>query len=947
MLTLNELAQIAAEVESGELTKEKILDGIAQAQKGEDMRKYLYAALFMYTGGGTYDHTELTNRDAEAQHPMSAIEGLLELIYEGRSMTNTKPEIMTKFSGGITKISTFTDLPNNSWVSSTGKNFKSDTINRLGDNFPFELSQTRSYKLSRHDWSGENSSVYKLEGVSAVDSYHAYYSGSKGGYVWVNTSPGEFGLDPIKQLIEDISEEIDELSVSDNDINKRIDSVNDRVDAVSAARTDIFEIPAKWHFDGEEFVSSPFAVPESGFSVRTPSIEISIKGEAAAMCFRVFIGTVENDAFIIDGSFSDDYCIDHFSRKMFYVPPLEGKYAVVYYKAIGDSDNLLDSSNYEQYAYLLDNLKIYSGSVHGGGELLGVRPVNIEPKSTDEKYSFNWGISGKIHKYQTLASPLPLKYAKSVSCTPDMWIGGKVYRFDPVNRTTKLVETLCFGEFYPIWGYECSLDFSKYDDDCFALLTFGKVPQKSEYENEIFDGKSYEIANNATLIGFDMTDYEKKIRVEWVKNMQISHDISGGSPVVQRNINLLKSLRHKTVTGMYPRGTTNFHYIFGVENLAGAFYGGSYQTGTFFYNVSPASYYTALLNPNSNAYKNEDLGSGIYGIVCAPFVSLLHGHSIPQSTFDMRYNKHMKAFTPEKFDFEKQLHTVRRYDILTLGDGHTGHCVAVGDVFDIDGEYGAMRVLESTHPTTGESLFWLHNSLPYYKGNPEEWYQANYSFICRTDPAYDSSLHDKANWVPKYTAPQKVMCNRGYGSVYLTSTPVYISAALDVTSIDVYVNGVLKSSRDISDMEYEERWGYNLIDISDLVNEGEVTVRNDIDNSEETFYVFNPAGYSVTASLEGEWLTVHTNRPEEAKYINVIVAAEPDTYIAEDAASMNYAPEFDENGDMRINTRHVTEEIGTWSLAARPNLLTSVRVVFKTPYDTNTFCVDAAGNVTI
>ena len=76
MLINKDIAQITAEVESGELTKEKLLEGIASAQYGEDMRKYIYAILSFWIGGGTFKHDELENRDKTGQHPIEAISQL-------------------------------------------------------------------------------------------------------------------------------------------------------------------------------------------------------------------------------------------------------------------------------------------------------------------------------------------------------------------------------------------------------------------------------------------------------------------------------------------------------------------------------------------------------------------------------------------------------------------------------------------------------------------------------------------------------------------------------------------------------------------------------------------------------------------------------------------------------------------------------------------------------
>lgn len=112
MLTSMEKADIIAKVESGELTMEMLLDGIASAQQGEDMRKYIYAILLYWVGGGTYRHDELDNRDIANQHPISSITGLEAALKRVFSLSavdaTTVPEYAdfdTFFEEGVHKVS--------------------------------------------------------------------------------------------------------------------------------------------------------------------------------------------------------------------------------------------------------------------------------------------------------------------------------------------------------------------------------------------------------------------------------------------------------------------------------------------------------------------------------------------------------------------------------------------------------------------------------------------------------------------------------------------------------------------------------------------------------------------------------------------------------------------------------------------------------------------------
>lgn len=87
MLTSMEITDIVAKVENGELTKEKLLEGIASAQYGEDMRKYIYAILLYWIGGGTFRHDELENRNKPDQHSIKAISDLEDILARMQSLS--------------------------------------------------------------------------------------------------------------------------------------------------------------------------------------------------------------------------------------------------------------------------------------------------------------------------------------------------------------------------------------------------------------------------------------------------------------------------------------------------------------------------------------------------------------------------------------------------------------------------------------------------------------------------------------------------------------------------------------------------------------------------------------------------------------------------------------------------------------------------------------------
>lgn len=708
----------------------------------------------------------------------------------------------------------------------------------------------------------------------------------------------------------------------------------------------VYAMPLKYTTAGTRFESNIFKVPKGGMSLRiTEEMETKISGVSCRIFGKVQLGRMEDGSFVYDEALTAEYTYTSYTNRTHYIPYIEGAYAKIHVIYLGNNDTRLTADNINDYWYITNYAKVYTGIPNKSGGLLGASVATLVTSGDEEKYNPDWSFRTLSHKYQSMVSPLPLKYVRKVSCPPDVWLGAKIYKFDPITRETSFVETLNFCQNNPCYGTECVIDFEKYEDNYFALLCFGKTPKWKDYNTLGYNGSTTATRGN-TCVGFDMSDLVGSISVEWLPN-SVKSDSCGGSPIVQRNIELLKMNKHKTIPALYVNGNgTAYSYILGKDDFAGVFYGGGYPGGMFYYNVSPATYYAALLNPNSNAYKQDDndiAKHGFrYGIMCSTFTMLAHGHPIPRSTFDLRYNNDVEGFELKPMNLLADLHKLKPYDVITQGAGQTGHSVLVSGMDNIGDTITALKIMEAATPAIRDNVFFLHNGAPYYKENAEEWYQEAYDFMAISDPAYDVSLHDKANWIAPYTEPQKVMCNRGYGAVYIKGkTKVVLSVHADVTSITIDIDESFIGEYAVSSFSPTQKNGYNIVDITDLVDAGTVKVSNNLNSEVEEFYILDVEDYNITldtTEAAANKVKVTVSHPDEVKYLEANYLCTEGKYAGK-SAPLFFSPKFEGNV-MTIPNKFETD-IGVWEFSAYPDPRDYLNVIFKTNYDTNTFGVDA------
>ena len=702
----------------------------------------------------------------------------------------------------------------------------------------------------------------------------------------------------------------------------------------------VYALPLEFTANNYYFGSQPFKVPKDGMSLRiTEAAKATIDGIECTIFAKIQLGTINNGEFVYDEELTSRYAYTVFSNRYCFIPYLDGVYAQVRAVMLGNNDTQLNADNIDEYYSYTKYVKVYTGKPKRSGGLLGAVMATLA-SDTKEGYKPDYNFRALSYKYQSMVSPLPLKYVRRVSCPANVWMGAKVYKFDPITRKTNWITTLNYCKNNPCFGTECVIDFEEYGDNYYALLTFGKVPLFSEYDTQGYNG-STTATSGITNIGLDLSDLVDSIQVEWLPGA-IRVDGWGGSPIVQQNIELLKMNKHKTVPAMFVNNNSSaYNYILGKDDFAGVFYGGGYPGGMFFYNVSPATYYSCLLNPNSNAYGDVDttLGGMKYGIMCSGFAVLTHGHPIPRSTFDMRYNPDVEGFELKPMNLKADLHKLKPYDIITQGAGQTGHSVLLTGIANVGDMCTALKVMEASTPATRENVFFLHNGVPYYKDEAETWYQEAYDYMAISDPEYDETLYDKANWVAPYTTPQKVMCNRGYGAVYLEGlTHPILSIDTTVTEITITKDGEEIGTYAVSNLNPTLKNGYYLVDIIDIVSAGTIRVSNNMDDSVEEFHIINVDSYAVSTTLNDDYLSITVTHPEKVKFIEANYHCSEGNYAGRNAP-MFFRPKFEGN-TMKILNRFVTD-IGVFSLTAHNDYRDFVNVIFKTDYDTNTFGVDA------
>lgn len=699
----------------------------------------------------------------------------------------------------------------------------------------------------------------------------------------------------------------------------------------------VYDIGLSYKFEINRYRSNVFAMPESGLSVRviTPHTA-NINGFDCSLMTQVYLGTLVGGKFVRNEEWETEYS-GIYTARIYYVPYVEGMYAQVVYTMVANGESQLNAENAVPFSDAAENIRAYAGKVKKAGGLISATPVSVVSHA-NETYTIVHGMRSIGAKYMAMATVLPLKFVHRVICSPHYWLSAKIYKFDQTTRKTTFIETLNHHPNTPCRGTECVLDFKEYGVNYYAVIVFGRVPLLREYAATGY-GDYTDCVDNNTLLGFDLSGHMNNISVEWTTTDILRKQFEGGHGIVQQNIELLKSLNHKTASGLYARENGNkMHFIPNMNSFNGIFYGGDFKGGTVFYNVSPKAYFTALLNPNSVAYgeTNREESGYNYGVVCSTFASLLHGHKIPASTFNLRYVPNTYGFDLSELNLLTDLHKLNQYDVLVWGNGHTGHSTVLNDVMRAGDSYVALDIIDADTPCIGHSIYPIHNGAPFVYAEPETKFVENYRFLAKPKPECEEPLYNRADWSVPYTEPQKVMCSRGYHSIYLKDVGrVIVSVDISVESITcIHEDGTI---RNVPTEGNNQLNGYFLIDITSSVNKaGKWQIKNNVDGGVEEFFVVERPAQGLTIVDNGDTLTITPPEGTEPLYCAVGYQFTTGDF-ARDIPTAIYPP--NEDGSFVVPTV-IDTSIGKTEFSGRYGDKNCIAVVFKTEHDTNTFTIN-------
>ena len=347
--------------------------------------------------------------------------------------------------------------------------------------------------------------------------------------------------------------------------------------------------------------------------------------------------------------------------------------------------------------------------------------------------------------------------------------------------------------------------------------------------------------------------------------------------MVDDNIRKLESTSIVTPQNYHPR-STNYRTPWS-SAFKGIFYGCAGYSGSFFYNVTPRAYYTALLNPLSCAYGTvtEDIsGYKEYGATCSKFVSLLLGADLPYSTLDFITGNVDFGVTHDMV-LKRDIGKLKKYDVLCRVNQQSGHTMLFDELYSSD-YFNFIKVKECITPYSQDSVLPIVDDLMY--DDHEEcglWYNRLIRKYIEVDYSKVKSLDGRSVWDMPYNEAKPIMCNRGFGSLYVRNyNKVLVSIEDGVESFVLSVNGQLSVEITVSNLDrvtgYRTDYvgNYKLYDITSLCNAYgsglySITYKGDV----EEFY-FKDVSENRVRLVRGT---------TESK-VEVVSGVDPDYYIA-------------------------------------------------------------------
>jgi hypothetical protein len=595
---------------------------------------------------------------------------------------------------------------------------------------------------------------------------------------------------------------------------------------------------------------------------------------------------------------------------------------------------------------------IYTGNFINSDFELPLKAVTCSRTNANSAPNgIQYGQNGIYWNYRIMTLPLPLEYIDFICVDVKYLCWVFVYKYDPAKNRREYIGSIGgetksrASEFYIAPAGRNFIDLSEYGQNYYGLICIS--PLLILGNNESDKGPAGREKIWPDTIGLLQTN--QVLYIHWKKQV-VQRLGAYGNIKVQKNLKFIESfsIRRPFISKEPNYSGDNIRQLVGSEHFAGVLYGGRCFSGLFWYHVSPRAYYTAAQNPNSMAYKlydNTGCGYQTYGLVCSSFVDFLLGGKMPASTMDYRFNsQQFPEFTVSPFSLNDDLYDINRFDILINGVRHTGHCVLVNDIINVD-NLPYIEVYESTHPCIQRNVFPISNGTPFPHGNNEYSYNAAYDYIARIEPDAVNLISEKSNWEIPYTdCTWKAANHRGYGAIYISgSTKCNVSCINDTDTIVLKKDGVQIASKAIIELDPVYANGYYVCDITNLIDgAGEYTIEID-GETEDLFYVIAPESkeFAVVVDEPNNVVRIHTDDPENIKYITAYYRLNSETTGA-NTLSFAWEPEAE---DMTIPLSFDTGSDGyaTCRAYGQENPGDYINIVIDSGIDDQTYYEDGLG----
>ena len=688
-------------------------------------------------------------------------------------------------------------------------------------------------------------------------------------------------------------------------------------------------------------------IPTTGIDAVFIKDSLTIDGAPSNVHPAYTILEFDGENYSIDTENSAIWCPKAYSSYSLNIPYIENRYLYIGIGSVLDNVNKITPENAQNV--ITENgsriFDLYYGH-HSEGISL---PQKYTTLIAYKGYNVRFNPLASTASMNSVAFIVPCDGVNGVACDPGFSLYAEISKYDRATKASSIVYQTPFETFESFNTINCNfVDLSAYNEDYFALIVLAKKLNMKEINdkghNESSAATTENMRNNVFFnMSFDAFSHVK-ISLDKCKT---NYMINGTDPFVISNIELVKSLKVDR-----PHSNYGANFIPGSDDASGILYGSQKYFGSFFYNVSPATYAAMLCNPNSHAY-DETID---YGLVCSEFSSMVTGIPIPLSTFSYRYNPVAAKYCDvEPFNFYSEMYKMAGCNTIIQGAKQTGHCIVPTMIGELNGLL-FMEAAEATTPMLNCSGFYFQNGPRWNNKNINgDWMNEAYDFVSHTKPGVSHDISKDANWVPYYTEPQKVMVNVGYNGVYAIGTGadtqskrVELSLDTSIETFTLYKNGEIVANMGVAALNPVEKHGYNVVDITQtIMDNGEGRYVAEYETTMEQFYVIDVSDYSVTCTVVGDEVEVVSNSPTDIKYITAYYYAlnenddEPITRVIE-----AFPPTDGKHGTIPyeiIGYDDIVFRLGASKNAGNHGIGFFTNVVFKTEYDTNTIFCDGEG----